>query len=39
LRNQLGGIVGRELVEKEKIGGVDGVAQQLDALADERRDR
>jgi len=38
LRNQFGGIVGRELRQKEEIGGGDGFAQQLDALADERRD-
>ena len=38
LRNQLGGVVRRELVDKEKIGGGDGLAQERDALADERRD-
>ena len=38
LRNQFGRIVGRELVEEEEVGGGDGVAQQLDALADERGD-
>ncbi len=37
-RDQLRGIVGSELVEEEKVGGGDGIAQQLDALADERRD-
>ena len=38
LRDQLGRVVGRELVEEEEVGGGDGIAQQLDALADERRD-
>ncbi len=38
LRNQLGRVVGRELGDKEKVGGGDGIAQQLDALADERGD-
>ena len=38
LRDQLGGVVGRELVDEEEVGGGDGFAEQLDALADERRD-
>ena len=38
LRDQLGGIVGRELIEKEEVRGADGIAQQLDALANQRRD-
>ena len=37
LRNQLGWVVGRELEEEEVCGG-DGIAQQLDALANERGD-
>ena len=36
--NQLGRVVGRKLVEKEEIRGGDGIPQQLDALANERRD-
>ncbi len=38
LRNQLGGVVGRELVEEEEVGGGGGIAEELDALADERGD-
>ena len=38
LRDQLGGIVGWELVNEKEIGGGDGIFQQLDAFADERRD-
>ena len=37
-RNQLGGVVGREFVEEEEVGGGGGFAEQLDALADERGD-
>ena len=38
LRDQLGRIVGRQLVDKEEIGRSEHVAQQLDALPDQRRD-
>ena len=38
LRNQLGRVVRRELGNKEEVGGGDGFAQELDALADERGD-
>ncbi len=38
LRDQLGRVVRRELGHEEEIGGGDGIAQELDALADERRD-
>jgi hypothetical protein len=38
LRDQLGGVVGRELIDEEEIGGGDGIAQELDAFADERGD-
>src|SRR6185437_1309223 len=38
LGDQLGGVVGRELIEEEEICSRDGVAQQLDALANERGD-
>ena len=38
LRNQLRWVVLGEFLQKEEIGGGDGVAQQLDALADERGD-
>jgi hypothetical protein len=38
LRDELGGVVGRELIDEEEIGGGDGVAQELDAFADERGD-
>src|ERR1035438_6130665 len=37
-RDQLGGVVGGELGEEEEIGGGDGIAEQLDALANERSD-
>ena len=37
LRDQFGGVVRGQLRNKEKIGGGDGIAQQLDAFADERR--
>ena len=36
LGDQFGGVVGEEFGEEEEIGGGDGVAQKLDALADER---
>ena len=38
LRDQLGWVVGSELGEEEEVGGGDGIAQELDALADERGD-
>ena len=38
LRDQFGGVVGRKLVDEEKVGGGEDVAQKLDALADERGD-
>ncbi len=38
LRDQLGGVVRRELGEEEEVGGGDGIAQELDALANERGD-
>src|SRR5580658_8924299 len=37
-RDQLVGIVGCELIDEEEIGGRDSIAQQLDALANERSD-
>ncbi len=38
MRDQVGRVVGGELGEKEEVGGGNGIAQQLDALANERRD-
>ncbi len=37
-RDQLGWVVGGELIEEEEVGGGDGFAEELDALADERGD-
>ena len=34
-RDQLGGIVGRELVDEEEVGGGGGLAEKLDAFANE----
>ncbi len=36
--DQLGRVVGGEVLQKEEVGGPDGIAQQLDALANERSD-
>ena len=38
LRDEFGGIVGRQLIDEEEVGGGEHVAQQLDALANQRRD-
>ncbi len=38
LRNQVGRVIRRQLGKKEKIGGGDSIAQELDALADQRGD-
>ena len=38
LRDQFGRIIGWQLVDEEEVSGGEHVAQQLDALADERRD-
>ena len=38
LRDQVGWVVGREFFDEEEVGGGDGIAQQLDALANERGD-
>src|ERR1035437_321156 len=37
-RDQLSGVVGGEFFHKKEVGGGDGVAQELDALANERGD-
>jgi hypothetical protein len=37
-RDQLGRIVGGEFLQEEKVGGGDGIAQELDALTNERGD-
>src|ERR1039458_2690139 len=38
LRDQLGRVVGRELIHKEEVGGSKNVAQKFDALTDQRSD-
>src|SRR3984957_18429853 len=38
LRDQLGWVIGRKLIDEKEIGGGDGFAQQPDALVYERRD-
>jgi hypothetical protein len=34
LRDEFGGVVGRELVDEEKVGGGEDFAQELDTLTD-----